>query len=304
MSSKYKPLAPLAGHLCFLLKAFLVVQVLAVADQIWTHYSTKSSVSLLNSIEEPRDTTAESALPVGLEEKAPQVEENKSETNPSESLDATPLSDSKELEQESVRLKQETDALIAESEKIIEEADQVLRSANTMVVSLYASLALYAAYALLYVITSILFLKWVYRTYRNLRAFSGVEMKRSPAWAVWSYFVPIASLFIPPVVMEEMWVVSHRSASGGLVGLWWLSEIASIFAGQVITKSYTGALAGHNAIDAMASGKLFLLGIGSDLVELVLTVLTLVLVTRITAAYKQHIVEDLAYVPSAVVAKG
>jgi hypothetical protein len=104
--------------------------------------------------------------------------------------------------------------------------------------------------------------------------------------------------------MEEMWVVSHRSASGGLVGLWWLSEIASIFAGQVITKSYTGALAGHNAIDAMASGKLFLLGIGSDLVELVLTVLTLVLVTRITAAYKQHIVEDLAYVPSAVVAKG
>jgi hypothetical protein len=54
----------------------------------------------------------------------------------------------------------------------------------------------------------------------------------------------------------------------------------------------------------MASGKLFLLGIGSDLVELVLTVLTLVLVTRITAAYKQHIVEDLAYVPSAVVAKG
>jgi len=300
MSSKYKPLAPLAGYLCFLLKAFLAVQVLAVADQIWTHYSTKSSVALLNSIEEPRDTTVESPLPAGLEEEGPQVEENKSETNPSESLDATPLSDLRELEQESVRLKQETDALIAESERIIEEADHVLRSANTMVVSLYASLALYAAYALLYVITSILFLKWVYRTYRNLRAFSGVEMKRSPAWAVWSYFVPIASLFIPPAVMEEMWVVSHRSASGGLAGLWWLLVVVSNFVGQGITNSYTRALASQNPLEAMASDRLFLLTLGIDLVDVAVTALTLMLVTRITAAYKQHIVERLIEVSSEV----
>jgi hypothetical protein len=307
MRNNYKPLAPLAGYLCFLLKAFVVVQVLSLADDVWTHYSLKSTLAELKSISNTDGKTEAPALPPSREDGELQARELVSDTATPASTDSLPKPGSdemKQLEEDSDRRKRELDALIVESQKAIDEADRVLleakRSAYWQLFEAFFSFSLSVAYFLLYVLTGILFLKWVYRAYRNLRAFSDAQMKRTPEWAAWSYFIPIASLFVPPASMEEIWAASHKSGSGGLTALWWLLVIVSNVLVRAWLNSFAGAMKNANPIEAFASDRFFLQSLAADLLQLGVTALTLVLVARITAAYKQNIVENLGEAPSEV----
>src|SRR5699024_8373446 len=54
----------------------------------------------------------------------------------------------------------------------------------------------------------IFFLMWVYRTFKNLIASKVAGLQHSAGWAVGSYIVPIVNLFIPYIVMKEVYQAS------------------------------------------------------------------------------------------------
>ncbi|QFT78395.1 DUF4328 domain-containing protein [Erythrobacter sp. THAF29] len=62
---------------------------------------------------------------------------------------------------------------------------------------------------LVYLISVIPVLIWIYTAHDNLRKTGVTGLKRSPGWATFSFFVPIANLFVPFGAMREL---ANRSA--------------------------------------------------------------------------------------------
>lgn len=83
--------------------------------------------------------------------------------------------------------------------------------------------------AVVTLVTAVLFLRWTALATRNAHALSGGTTRYRPAWAVGSYFVPIANLWVPYRAMRETFRVSNpgRGDYGRpapqtrLVGAWW-----------------------------------------------------------------------------------
>lgn len=63
---------------------------------------------------------------------------------------------------------------------------------------------------LLFTITGIFFLKWIYRANRNCRGFGANDMQFSSGWSVGWYFIPVMNLFMPFKAMKEIWLVSIK----------------------------------------------------------------------------------------------
>lgn len=94
---------------------------------------------------------------------------------------------------------------------------------------------------LLYVLgmlaTAIPWLIWEFRAQSNLKAF-GLDPRWAPGWAVGWWFIPVANLAMPLVVMAELWRGSdpaavpggwRRRPVGALLVLWWVAWLARLF---------------------------------------------------------------------------
>jgi hypothetical protein len=85
----------------------------------------------------------------------------------------------------------------------------------------------------------ILFLVWFYRANANARAMGADGLMGSPGLSVGWFFIPIAFLFMPYVVMRDTWKASAapRDWQGAptppLVGFWWAAFLASNIAGTI-----------------------------------------------------------------------
>lgn len=98
-------------------------------------------------------------------------------------------------------------------------------------------------------VTALLFLVWIYRAYKNLRAFNVEGLKYSPGWAVGGWFVPILNWWRPYQVMSEIWRGSSPEAVGTndrtweripaspLLGFWWALWIIGGFVGSFLLRS-------------------------------------------------------------------
>jgi heme/copper-type cytochrome/quinol oxidase subunit 2 len=78
-----------------------------------------------------------------------------------------------------------------------------------------------------------LFLIWFYRANANARAMGAEDLMGSPGLSVAWFFVPVAFLFMPYVVVRDTWKASEaprdwqgRSASP-LIGFWWAALLAA-----------------------------------------------------------------------------
>lgn len=93
--------------------------------------------------------------------------------------------------------------------------------------------------AAVYLATVVVFLMWLYRVSNNVAAF-GVPRQTSGGWAVGSFFVPIANLFIPYQAIREIWnksdpaavnSFSYTASPPGFFPAWWgfwiISNISS-----------------------------------------------------------------------------
>jgi len=110
-----------------------------------------------------------------------------------------------------------------------------------------AALLLYFAFtilgAVIFIITTVGFLMWLHRSSSNLPAFGYWKSQGySPAWAVGSFFVPIANLFMPYQALKEIWQNSRPANSQsfsfstsppGFFPAWWAFWLASNFATNI-----------------------------------------------------------------------
>jgi hypothetical protein len=96
-------------------------------------------------------------------------------------------------------------------------------------------------HVVVFLTTVVLFCVWLHRAYSNLTAlgYPKQALKHSAAWAVGSFFVPIANLFIPyravretwlksdPAVGDDDYVASREPSSPSIMTLWWAFWIIS-----------------------------------------------------------------------------
>ncbi len=104
------------------------------------------------------------------------------------------------------------------------------------------------AQLLIYLVTAILVLIWIHRSYRNLPALGATDLKFTPGWAVGWFFVPFMNLFRPFQVMTELWKASDPAVSASdatarksastppLLGAWWAAWLIGNILVQVATR--------------------------------------------------------------------
>jgi hypothetical protein len=147
---------------------------------------------------------------------------------------------------------------------------------------------IYLVQSVLFIVLAIIFLRWIYRTNKNLHVLSSWRMRFTPGWAVGWYFIPIANLFKPYQTMKEIWQVSHSDDDPGhhlLVILWWFVWIISIVANRYAFKLGKGVGDAASYASSAASN------ITSDAIGVLLNIVALMLVSRIWTAYSQNFVE-------------
>ncbi len=93
----------------------------------------------------------------------------------------------------------------------------------------------------IYVATVVVFLMWLYRASNNIAAF-GKRTQSSAGWAVGSFFVPIANLFVPYQAVKDIWNKSEPTGADttafsfsppGFFPAWWGFWIASNIASNI-----------------------------------------------------------------------
>jgi hypothetical protein len=139
-------------------------------------------------------------------------------------------------------------------------------------------------HALLYIILVIIFLRWIYRTNKNLGVLSGQPLRITPGWSVGWYFIPFANLFKPYQAMKEIWEISHinQFPTKTILVLWWSCWLISGFLGELAIKFLIEA---ETMTGYIATTMTY---IASDSFDVVLNIVALILITRIGTAYSKN----------------
>ncbi|HEY6645158.1 DUF4328 domain-containing protein [Povalibacter sp.] len=91
---------------------------------------------------------------------------------------------------------------------------------------------------LIYIVSGIWILRWIYVASSNARDLAAGAMKFSPGWAVGWYFIPFLNLWKPYQAMKEIWRVSANPRNpdaepdSGLLASWWFFYIVSSLSGN------------------------------------------------------------------------
>jgi hypothetical protein len=97
---------------------------------------------------------------------------------------------------------------------------------------------------IIFISTAILFLIWIHRAHRNLPALGARNLKYSPKWAVWGFFVPILFFYRPFQVVREIWKASdprlgeyswQRWPTPSLIQWWWALHLIVMISGSAFT---------------------------------------------------------------------
>ena len=82
-------------------------------------------------------------------------------------------------------------------------------------------------FLLIFFVGGIIVFKWIKLANKNVRALGAKNLEFSPGWAVGWFFVPIANLFKPYKVMNEIWAATHspenwkKNENHRAVQKWW-----------------------------------------------------------------------------------
>jgi len=170
-------------------------------------------------------------------------------------------------------------ALVRADENAATDADRTL---------LLAGAATALVVILGFVFTAVAFIVWLYRARKNLVTWGIQGLKWGPGWAIGGWFIPIANLVIPKLVVDTVWSGSKlppaermaRRSSSGLIWSWWLCLLIGNFMTNVaarrrFTRDDTVAeIVGYNA--------------PSTALMVVAAILAIVLVRRITSMQGQR----------------
>jgi len=113
-----------------------------------------------------------------------------------------------------------------------------------------------------FLVTAGLWLGWFRRAYLNLPALGARRLRYRPWWAVWSWLLPVFSLFRPKQLLNDIWRASdpdlppdqadawRKRPVAELLGWWWLAFLASVLVRSITTEAV------HSAADLMLLGLL------------------------------------------------
>jgi len=96
-----------------------------------------------------------------------------------------------------------------------------------------------AFYGLTQVVIVVLFIIWMYRTAKNNEALDRNHPRFGPGWSIGAWFIPLANLVIPVMIMQDLWRGAspevprgdpawRRSKGSWLIGVWWVVLLLSL----------------------------------------------------------------------------
>lgn len=121
------------------------------------------------------------------------------------------------------------------------------------------------------IVCTFLLLSWMYRAYSNLHGLRSPKLRFSKSAAVWSWFLPVVNLFVPPQIMSDIWKRTPRCCNPEFtetenkeeespVRSWWALQISAL--AVPIAGIYFFARTAKTGLDLYKMTSLFLL-IGS-----------------------------------------
>lgn len=95
---------------------------------------------------------------------------------------------------------------------------------------------------LVLVLTAIAFIRWFHAAYAALPTIR-VRQRHKQWWAIGGWLIPIANLFRPKQIADEIWLADHRrrAAVPTYVHVWWGLFIVGSLAGNAAGRLYAGA---------------------------------------------------------------
>jgi hypothetical protein len=96
-----------------------------------------------------------------------------------------------------------------------------------------------AFYGLTQLAIVVLFIVWQFRVAKNNEALDRPRPRFGPGWSIGAWFIPLANLVIPVMIMQDLWRgatpstprgdPAWRAAKGSwLVGVWWTAWLISL----------------------------------------------------------------------------
>ncbi|MBT2507241.1 DUF4328 domain-containing protein [Streptomyces sp. ISL-98] len=140
-------------------------------------------------------------------------------------------------------------------------------------------------YAPVLVATAAVFLVWFFRVRRNADVFAPDLQRRGRGWAIGTWFIPVANLWMPRGIAVDVWAASRRDPYGLetakrepklVLDLWWTAWVASLLYGRFANKRYEKAEAPADIRDALD------LLIVADLLDIAAAVLAIFFVRALT----------------------
>ena len=150
---------------------------------------------------------------------------------------------------------------------------------------------------ILFIIASIMFIRWFRRAYANLHR-SGIKyLKHKENMAVWSFFIPIVSLYWPYQIMKEIWSETQYqikkldprySLQNGewMIGVWWALFIISGIIGNFIFRS---TLKEETLEQAITGSQALILSDFLDIPEALLVILIVKKVAAMESTWAKNI---------------
>ncbi|MEV6397809.1 DUF4328 domain-containing protein [Streptomyces sp. NPDC051907] len=133
------------------------------------------------------------------------------------------------------------------------------------------------------VATAAVFIVWFYRVRSNAEVFAPDLMQRGKGWAIGSWFIPIANLWIPRQIAGDVWTASRPDPYAGAKGdgrsalnLWWTVMVVSFAIERIASKQYDRADSAEELRSA-ANTLMF-----STVLDIVAAVLAILFVRRLT----------------------
>jgi len=133
----------------------------------------------------------------------------------------------------------------------------------------------------LFIITGIVFLRWIYFSNSNSRSLGASGMQFTPGWSIGYYFVPFLHIYKPYIAMKEIWKTSKDPKNWEMIKTpslfpqWWTLWIISSISANI---SFRLSMRAEELNELFVSSSVTL---ASDLVEIPLALIAIKLVGSI-----------------------
>jgi hypothetical protein len=145
-----------------------------------------------------------------------------------------------------------------------------------------------AFYGLTQLAIVVLFIIWQFRAAKNNEALDRVGARFTPGWSIGAWFIPLANLVIPVLIMQDLWRGATpetprgdprwRSARGSwLIGVWWAAWLISLLR---FVASNSGLDDSTSLDDIEASNTVALVGVVATAIAAVLAAFVVWMLSR------------------------